>query len=76
MSREGGWYDEADDYYDDEADDDDWDDGFGDGAYGTVGSLAAKAKKNPRVEVGRSQWQGRGAGNRWVRWLVNLLKHM
>ncbi len=39
MSREGGWYDEADDYYDDEADDDDWDDGFGDGAFGTVGSL-------------------------------------
>jgi len=62
MSREGGWYDEADDYYDDEADDDDWDDGFGDGAYGTVGSLAAKAKKKPAGGGGTQPVAGPGGG--------------
>ena len=45
MSRKGGWYDEADDYYDEyeeeEDEEEDWDDGFG--AYDT-GSLA-KPKK-------------------------------
>ena len=45
MSRKGGWYDEADDYYDEyddeEEEEEDWDDGFG--AYDT-GSLA-KPKK-------------------------------
>ena len=33
MSRKGGWYDEADDYYDEyeeeEDEEEDWDDGFG-----------------------------------------------
>ena len=45
MSRKGGWYDEADGYYDEyeeeEEEEEDWDDGFG--AYDT-GSLA-KPKK-------------------------------
>ena len=52
MSRKGGWYDEADDYYDDDDydDDDDWDDGFG--QYDT-GSLAKKAPAKGSAAAGK-----------------------